>query len=106
MRGLISILWLFNFALVFSVPSSLYANNTFRGHLVWGHEVRSFKPCGMEVEYWVVDLTGGELWDVYRALTHEPYQPLYAELRGHLGPPPSTGFGAKYEKQLRVLELR
>jgi uncharacterized membrane protein/heat shock protein HslJ len=106
MRGLIPILLLFNFALVFSAPTSLYAKNNFHGHLVWGHEVRSFKPCGMEVEYWVVDLTGGELWDVYRALTHEPYQPLYAELRGHLGPPPSTGFGAKYEKQLRVLELR
>jgi uncharacterized membrane protein/heat shock protein HslJ len=60
----------------------------------------------MEVEYWVLDRTGGELWDIYRELTHEPYQPLYTELRGHLGPSPTTGFGAEYEKQLTVLELR
>lgn len=106
MRRLITILWLFNFALVFSAPISSYANSTFRGHLVWGHEVRSFKPCGMAVGYWVVDQTGGELWDVYRALTYKPYQPLYTELRGRLHPPPSTGFGVKYEKQLTVLELR
>ncbi len=106
MRGLISILLLFHFALAFFGPTSLYASNIFRGHLVWGHEVRSFKPCGREVEYWVVDGTGGEVREVYRALTHEPYQPLYAELRGILGTSPSTGFGAEYEKQLTVLELR
>ncbi len=106
MRRLILVLLIFYLALASFEPTPLYASNAFRGHLVWGHEVRSFRPCGMEVEYWVVDRTGGELWDVYRALTHEPYQPLYAELRGDLGPSPSIGFGVKYEKQLTVLELR
>lgn len=106
MRVLIAIYALLTLSLAFSGPTSSWGSHTFRGHLIWGHEVRSFKPCSMEVEYWIVDRTGGELWDVYRALTHEPYQPLYSELRGHLGPPPSTGFGADYEKQLTVLELR
>jgi putative lipoprotein len=106
MRRLIPILWIFNFALVFSAPTSSYANNTFRGHLVWGHEVRSFKPCGMEVEYWVVDRTGGELWHVYQGLSRKPYQPIYVEVRGHLQPPPSAGFGTDYERQLTVFELR
>jgi uncharacterized membrane protein/heat shock protein HslJ len=60
----------------------------------------------MGVEYWVVDGTGGELWDIYRALTDKPYQPLYTELRGRLRPPPSTGLAVNYEKQLTVMELR
>ena len=106
MRGLTTILLLLNLTLAFSGPTSSFGSHTFRGHLVWGHEVRSFKPCGVEEEYWVLDRTGGELWNIYRRLTHEPYQRLYTELRGHLGPSPSTGFAAEYEKQLTVLELR
>ncbi len=106
MRVLIAISALLTVSMAFSGSTPSYDSHTFRGHLVWGHEVRSFIPCSMEVEYWIVDRTGGELGDVYRALTHEPYQRLYTELRGHLGPPPSTGFGAEYEKQLTVLELR
>ena len=43
---------------------------TFRGHLVLGHEVRSFKPCGSDQESWVLDRTGGDLSGVYRKLTN------------------------------------
>lgn len=78
----------------------------FRGHLVFGHEVRSFQPCGKDLEYWVVDRTGGELWDVYRKLIPNPYEPLYLEVQGDLGPPPDTGFGADYERLLTVTTLR
>jgi uncharacterized membrane protein/heat shock protein HslJ len=88
---------------IIAKPPRTYA---YRGHLVLGHEVRSFKPCGKEVAYWVVDRTGGEIWEVYQKLTHEPYQPMYLEVRGNLGPSPSEGFGADYEQQLTLFELR
>jgi uncharacterized membrane protein len=78
----------------------------FRGHLVFGHEVRSFQPCGKDLEYWVVDRTGGELWDVYGKLTANPYEPVYVEVQGDQGPPPDTGFGADYDRLLMVTKLR
>ncbi|MGW8223902.1 MAG: COG3650 family protein [Syntrophobacteria bacterium] len=78
----------------------------FRGHLVLGHEVRSFKPCDSDQESWVLDRTGGDLWDVYRKLTNQPYQPMYVEVRGLTGPPPRDGFGAEYDNQLTIMELR
>jgi len=78
----------------------------FRGHLVLGHEVRSFNPCGSGQENWVLDRTGGDLWDVYRKLTNQPYQPIYVEVRGLVGPPPRDGFGAEYDNQLTIMELR
>ncbi|MGD9075169.1 MAG: META domain-containing protein [Desulfobacteraceae bacterium] len=83
-----------------------HGSGFFRGHLTLGHEVRSFIPCEKEVDYWVVDRTGGELWKVYQRLTHKPYQPVYVEVRGHLEPPPADGFGADYARQLTVFELR
>jgi uncharacterized membrane protein len=79
---------------------------TFRGHLVLGHEVRSFKPCGSDQESWVLDRTGGDLWAVYRKLTNQPYQPIYVEVRGLTGPAPRDGFGAEYDNQLTIMELR
>ena len=77
----------------------------FRGHLRFGHEVRSFQPCGKDVEYWVVDRTGDDLWDVYRTLIHSPYEPLYVEVEGVLGPRPETGFGVDYERLLTITTL-
>ena len=79
---------------------------TFRGHLVLGHEVRSFKPCGSDQESWVLDRTGGDLSGVYRKLTNQPYQPIYVEVRGLTGPAPRDGFGAEYDNQLTIMELR
>jgi uncharacterized membrane protein/heat shock protein HslJ len=89
-----------------SIPTNSHGTHAFRGQLVLGHEERAFTPCGKKVDYWVVDRTGGELWKVYQRLTHKPYQPIFAEVRGNLGPPPTEGFGADYERQLTVFELR
>ena len=46
-----------------------------------------------------------ELRAAYDALSHTPYAPVYVELRGELGPPPATGFGADTAGQLTLLEL-
>ncbi len=77
-----------------------------RGHLVIGHEVRSFKPCGSEQDLWVRDKTGGELSRVYTDLTSGVYQELYAVVLGEVGPRPSDGFGADYDGSIAVTSLR
>ena len=77
-----------------------------RGQLVLGHEVRSFVPCGSERALWVVDRTGSELGSTYRALTTQPYEALYVELRGREAPALDEGFGADYDGSLIALELR
>jgi uncharacterized membrane protein/heat shock protein HslJ len=105
MRTVISLITLLTCALL-PLQAASHGRGSFRGHLTLGHEVRSFTPCGKKVDYWVVDRTGGELWNVYQGLTHKLYQPMYVEVRGHLGPPPSEGFGADYDQQLTVFELR
>ena len=78
----------------------------FRGHLVYGRERQSFKACGTNRTSWVVDLTGGELESVYERLAINPHDPIFVEVRGQIGPAPSEGFGADYDYQLTVLQLR
>jgi len=79
---------------------------TFTGHLVWGHEARSFTGCGTTRETWVVDRTEGDLVEVYGALAVEAYQPVFVEIRGRREPAPSEGFGAEYDEQVVVTQLR
>ena len=77
-----------------------------RGHLVLGHEVRSFEPCDSQEALWVLDETGGELARVYEELTYEVYQRLYVEILGQEGARPEQGFGADYDKSITVTALR
>lgn len=77
----------------------------FRGHLVWGHESRSFTECGSEREGWVINEAGAELVEVYDELTSNPYQPMFVEVRGTWEAAPREGFGAEYGEALRITEL-
>ena len=79
----------------------------FRGVLFIGSgiEARSFTPCGEEGGIWIEDESGAGLWNLYRDLVEAPNRPLLLDVRGELGSPPSTGFGAHYERQLTVFEV-
>jgi uncharacterized membrane protein len=88
-----------------TVDEALTQDERFRGHLVWGHESRSFTECGEERSGWVVNEVGDELVSVYGELTSVPYQPVFAEVRGVWGPAPDEGFGADYAESLRITEL-
>jgi uncharacterized membrane protein len=77
----------------------------FRGHLVWGHESRSFTECGGDEESWVINESGEELIEVYEELTSTPYQPMFVEVRGEWVDPPTDGFGAEYAEALRITDL-
>jgi uncharacterized membrane protein len=78
----------------------------FEGLATFGHEVRSFRPCGAEKSFWAIDSTG-VLWELHGELAPgaEPYEEVFARVRGHLGPPPTEGFGASYEGTLVVKEV-
>jgi len=79
----------------------------FRGILIIGSgtEARSFTPCGEDGEIWIEDESGAELWKVYRERVEAPNQPLLIDIRGEVGSPPLSGFGAHYDRQLRVFEI-
>jgi uncharacterized membrane protein len=77
----------------------------FNGHLVWGHEVRSFTVCDGDREGWVINEAGDELVEVYEELTSVPYQEMFVEVRGEWGEAPQDGFGADFPESLRITEL-
>ncbi len=80
-------------------------SSRFSGHLVWGHEVRSFTVCDGDREGWVINEAGAELVEVYEELTSSPYQEMFVEVRGEWGEAPQDGFGADFPESLRITEL-
>ena len=81
-------------------------NQFFPGLATFGHEVRSFRPCGSEESLWAID-SSGVLWDLHHEFAPgaEPYEEVFAAVRGYLGPPLAEGFGADYEGTLVVEEV-
>ena len=80
-------------------------SSRFSGHLVWGHEVRSFTVCVGDREGWVINEAGAELVEVYEELTSSPYQEMFVEVRGEWSEAPQDGFGADFPETLRITEL-
>ncbi len=76
-----------------------------RGHLVWGHESRSFTECDSGREAWAINASGDELQAVYEELTSVPYQPMFVEVRGEWVAAPDEGFAADYPEALRITKL-
>lgn len=79
------------------------------GRVVIGHEVRSFVPCGQDVEHW---LDGGspaigEIMTGYREKLPDEgaYAPLFAVMAGHRSAAPTEGFGADYPAAIVATRL-
>jgi uncharacterized membrane protein len=81
---------------------------TYRGHLTIGVglETRSFKICGAETGVWIEDKSDDDLWITYRELSGYPNRSVFMVVHGDLGPAPSSGFGAHYDQQMIVTDLR
>ncbi len=79
---------------------------TLKGKLKWGHEVRSFKPCGSEKEFWVSDKTG-KLENSYMELTkgEKSYTPIFAEIQFIDNGTANDGFPADYESVYEVVSI-
>ena len=69
------------------------------GVFVYGHEVRSFQPCGTHRVLWV---QGSErlmtaLRESHHVLTSESYEEVFVKLRGEELPKQDDGFAADYD---------
>ncbi len=76
-----------------------------RGHLVWGHEMRSFTECETGRTAWVYELAGVDLGEVTEGFGNELYQPLFVELVGKWMPGSADGFAADFNETLSVQSL-
>jgi hypothetical protein len=79
------------------------AGERITGHYSQGFEVDAFRPCRSEESWWVTE--GEELRSRYRALSPQPYQQVYVELRGHAGPPGRYGHLGAYSRELVAGEV-
>ncbi len=77
-----------------------------RGHYVFGHEVRSLRPCGEDEALWVLDRTN-LLKDLHGELTSgtTPYAEIFVVAAGRIRPPQEDGFGADYSGTLTVEDV-
>lgn len=77
------------------------------GHYVWGAEVNVFSPCGSGLEYWVDAAPPilHTLREQYAALGLPPYQAVFIEVRGEIGPVLDCGFCEDYDGSFQVEEL-
>lgn len=92
-------------ALIFTYKK---ANKTFtlKGHFIYGHEVRSFSPCGSDKKFWVLDKMD-ELKNHYEELTKDqkPYTPIFAEIEFIDKGKSDEGFAADYDGVYEVLKV-
>lgn len=76
---------------------SLENLTAFRGHLIYGHEVRSITLCDNSKELWVIDQTEGAMKRISNEIGRPPYTPIFIEAYGRVSDVPADGFGTDYE---------
>ena len=88
------------------IDTSKWTTQTVEGALTFGHETRTFKPCGSRNVYWVSDATG-KLKDIYAQLTKgkEPYTAVSAQLIIKDKGKSTEGFAASYQSVYEVIDI-
>jgi hypothetical protein len=80
-----------------------------QGWFVFGHEVRTFKPCAAEDDLWVMGTSPAmdDLIAAHQAATLRavPYAPLFVTITGRLVDLPQSGLGASYSGGLSATRL-
>jgi uncharacterized membrane protein len=79
---------------------------TIRGHYVFGHEIRTFRPCGQDEELWVFDRSN-LLKELHEEMAPEtvPYAEIFVVATGRIGPPVDEGFGAEFPGAVTVEDV-
>lgn len=75
-----------------------------RGYYIFGHEVRTFQPCGSDTVFWVkaeADISK-QLREAHQKFTSKPYEPVYVEVTGYFADKATAGFAAEYEGQIVI----
>jgi G:T-mismatch repair DNA endonuclease (very short patch repair protein) len=84
---------------------------TFHGQYYYGHEVRSFHPCGSRKAYWVsadeeISRVLRDRAERLREQRGKPYQPVYVEVIGELDlETRREGFAEQYDGMFRLRRL-
>jgi putative lipoprotein len=75
-----------------------------RGFYVFGHEVRTFQPCGSRDVYWVraSNEISRRLRDEHQRMTTKPYEEVYVEVTGRLTEKAKEGFAVQYDGQIII----
>ena len=85
------------------IPPILY-----KGAMALGHEAEYFVDCETKEEWWVIYENRDELQKKYQDITMEssnPFDEIYAEIKGYLEDAPEDGFAAEYDKILKIVEV-
>ena len=82
-----------------------------RGHYYWGHEVRTFHPCGSKQAFWVVGDPAllQQLRDKVTEASQvqgQPYPPIYVEVSGVSEGKAADGFAADYDGVYRFTAVQ
>jgi hypothetical protein len=78
-------------------PDPAQEARLYRGHALYAHEVRTFRPCGRDDPLWAIEPDG-----IFRSLHQAPYQEIFAVVEAHELPAPADGFGADYPGALQI----
>jgi len=77
----------------------------YKGLYSFGPEVRSFKDCDNDTEFWVIDRSA-QLELKYSQLNFEkPYEPVYIEVEGIKSKSGKEGMGSEYDSTLVVKKV-
>lgn len=95
------------------VDDNIEKSEIMKGRIVFGHEVRTFQPCGEKNEVTESQWIDGSS-PAYDQIKNDyeqemdgtgPYSPMYAEIIGRNIPSPTEGFGADYAKTIYIDEI-
>lgn len=78
------------------------------GAYIFGHEVRSFQPCGSSKVYWVKPVSPGisaALRKHHRELAAPPYGRIYVVVSGRPSDERTAGFARSYDGYFEVSEV-
>ncbi len=77
-----------------------------KGHIVYDHDVQTFRPCGSQDLLWVTDSTN-HIQPAYQSLTtgQDQHTELFTIVRGKANAAPTQGRGASYAAHLTVTEV-
>src|SRR6202012_163907 len=76
----------------------------YKGLYSFSPDIKSFKECGHEHEYWVAD-SSAQLELQYSQLNVKPEEPVYVQVEGKKIKTPKDGAGGSYDTTLVVTKL-
>jgi len=92
-----------------TIPSPDESDQVTRGVVTIGHEVRSFQPCGSQMDLWLMGQSPAlrAIMAAYNQAMPDPenYRPVFMVLAGKPVDPPTRGFGADYDGAFQATRL-